>query len=561
MARMAIALGFTEETLEDAAGTLSFDRGRHYLDAVDDFEATAAKITATVYGTSLYHVSLTARNRQLAGNCSCPYGQEGAFCKHCVAVGLTAVKDGVARLIDAGPAGGPPDGTTPLESWLASLSKDDLLAELLELLDDDPELRRRLELRAGSRTADATAVRKAVRDLIETGDDYVEYGDAYDYARDIGRAADAIEDLINSGGAAHALGIARDAIRWFLESYESVDDSSGSVGGAGYGLFGAHLRACQSTPPDPRELSQYLADLLLGDQHGFEFDLGDYRDLLGDEGHAMIRRRIAEEYAGNPDNWQARTLMESVVRAEGDTDTLIDVYAASLDDHGWAHLRIARELDRAGYGAEALGWGERGLEEATRPETELVEYVAARYAAADRPADVLALRRTRFRASPALESYQALRQAATACGAWPSEREAALTALRDDARSSSSSISGAQNGSALFDVLLDERDLDAAWAAAEQAVVTAPGQLIRLADASVAARPADALRVYLDAVAPLTTQTGDEAYRQIARLLLSARDCHERLGTSSEFEGYLAELRTSQRRKRALLRILDYNGL
>lgn len=284
MARMAIALGFTEETLEDAAGTLSFDRGRLYLDAVDDFEATAAEITATVYGTSLYHVSLTARNRQLAGNCSCPYGQEGAFCKHCVAVGLTAVKDGVARLIDVGPAHGRPDGTTPLESWLASLSKEDLLAELVELLDDDPDLRRRFELRAGSRTADSTAVRKAIRDLIEIGDDYVEYGDAHDYARDVGRAADAIEDLIDaSGNAAHAIGVARDAIRWFLESYESVDDSSGSVGGAGYGLFAAHLRACQSAPPDPLELSGYLADLLLGDQYGFELDVGDYRDLLGDE--------------------------------------------------------------------------------------------------------------------------------------------------------------------------------------------------------------------------------------------------------------------------------------
>jgi len=76
------------------------------------------------------------------------------------------------------------------------------------------------------------------------------------------------------------------------------------------------------------------------------------------------------------------------------------------------------------------------------------------------------------------------------------------------------------------------------------------GSGARLADASVAARPADALRVYLDAVGPLTAQTGEEAYRQIARLLLSARDCHERLGTSSEFEGYLAGLGTSRRRKR-----------
>jgi hypothetical protein len=81
------------------------------------------------------------------------------------------------------------------------------------------------------------------------------------------------------------------------------------------------------------------------------------------------------------------------------------------------------------------------------------------------------------------------------------------------------------------------------------------GSGARLADASVAARPADALRVYLDAVGPPTAQTGEEAYRQIARLLLSARDCHERLGTSSEFEGYLAGLRTSQRRKRSRSRV------
>ena len=58
-----------------------------------------------------------------------------------------------------------------------------------------------------------------------------------------------------------------------------------------------------------------------------------------------------------------------------------------------------------------------------------------------------------------------------------------------------------------------------------------------------------------------TTSRRSAACLQIARLLLSARDCNERLGTSSEFEGYLAELRTSQRRKRALLRILDCNGM
>jgi len=67
--------------------------------------------------------------------------------------------------------------------------------------------------------------------------------------------------------------------------------------------------------------------------------------------------------------------------------------------------------------------------------------------------------------------------------------------------------------------------------------------------------------VYLAAIEPLRSQTGDQTYQQVARLLLSARGCHERLGTTGEFKRYLAALRTDQKRKRKLMTILDKNGL
>ena len=47
----------------------------------------------------------------------------------------------------------------------------------------------------------------------------------------------------------------------------------------------------------------------------------------------------------------------------------------------------------------------------------------------------------------------------------------------------------------------------------------------------------------------------------MARLLLSARACHEALGTPGEFRRYLAILRVSQKRKRNLMKILADNGL
>lgn len=85
--------------------------------------------------------------------------------------------------------------------------------------------------------------------------------------------------------------------------------------------------------------------------------------------------------------------------------------------------------------------------------------------------------------------------------------------------------------------------------------------MLRLADASATARPADALAVYRGAIRPLKRLTGDRVYRRMATLLLSARACHEALGTTDEFRRYVALLRMDQKRKRNLMRILDENGL
>ena len=58
---------------------------------------------------------------------------------------------------------------------------------------------------------------------------------------------------------------------------------------------------------------------------------------------------------------------------------------------------------------------------------------------------------------------------------------------------------------------------------------------------------------------PTPTRTGN--YRELAELLLQARDCHRRLGTDSDFRAYVTELRTAQRRKRNLTKIFDERGL
>jgi uncharacterized Zn finger protein len=557
MVDMTVLLPFTAADIKGAAGPRSFERGLDYLHEVEDLEVTETQITATVFGSHDYRVRLAFGDGELSADCTCPYGREGAFCKHCVAVGMSVLNLGqdLPQLIKTTKA-----GRAELESWLESLSKKELLAELLGLLDEDRDLRRRFELRAASVNADAVAVRGAVRELIALPRrGYVEYGEAYDYASGVSEAAGAIDDLIEAGAAADAMEIAREAIDLVTDAFEYVDDSSGVIGDAACELLAVHLRACQAAPPDPVSLAGYLSYVLLQRaDYGITPDLADYAGLLGEKGIAAFRERAADAYAQNPDDWQARSLLESIAKAEGDVDTVVALYAAHLDDRGWGHLRIAEELDGAGRGAEALDWAERGVGEAARPDQRLVDYLAGRYAGAGRDDDVLALRRDRFAAERTLSNYQALREAAKNRGVWPEERAQALALLGRDVRRPARAP-GVWSGPVLVDALLDDGDLDAAWDAAKDAAYE--DQWLRLADASITARPADALAVYLRAISGMKAMTGDPVYHRLAGLLLSARACHEAMGTADKFRGYVAALRAEQKRKRNLMKILDANGL
>jgi uncharacterized Zn finger protein len=553
---MALLLPFTEADLKVAAGPRSFDRGLDYLSQVRDLDFDGAEITATVYGSDTYEVCLTvgtgrSDNVVLIGDCSCPFGEEGNFCKHCVATGLAALKLAATR--QAIPASH--QERDLLVSWLASLSKDELVAEILELLDSDRGLRRRFGLRAAARQVNVDQVRRAVQNLVDR-DGFIEFGEAGDYARDVSRAAEAIDALIEGGAAEDAIDLARDALDWVTEAYGSADDSSGSIGTTAHELLAVHLRACQAAPPDPVDLGEYLADLIIADNYGFAPDPRDYTDLLGDEGTTAIREYVAAVYKATPEQWNIRNLMESLLKAEGDIDALVAFYSAHLDDRGQQHLKIARALDEAGRPGDALEWAERGVGKASRPNGDLIDFVVARYGAAGRQADVLELRRSVFQNERSLANYQTLRQAAVDSGTWPAERPKALAELGEDAKIRSA---WSWNGPVLIDALLDDDDLDAAWTAADGGATQ--DQRIRLADASVRTRPADALAVYLKAITPLTEQTGDKVYHQIARLLLAARACHETLGTSGEFRRYLTLLRMSQKRKRNLMAILADNGL
>jgi uncharacterized Zn finger protein len=63
------------------------------------------------------------------------------------------------------------------------------------------------------------------------------------------------------------------------------------------------------------------------------------------------------------------------------------------------------------------------------------------------------------------------------------------------------------------------------------------------------------------AINRLAEGSGNAVYHKIAAHLLSARACHEALGTMDKFRQYLMVLKMGQKRKKNLINILEQNGL
>ncbi|MFF9778901.1 SWIM zinc finger domain-containing protein [Streptomyces sp. NPDC013978] len=564
----------TKANLKALAGSRSFERGLGYLDAVSGVEVGDGWVTASVHGTERYEVELTLDGPDgLTGECDCPYGVEGNFCKHLVALGLTLLAQ---RKSLPGQRKAARDRAQNLDAWLSALTKEELLALVREQVGEDRQLRRRLELRAAGARGDLAGVRTTIRELLDVRPfaryGYVEYADARAYADQAAQAVSAIRALTGSGRAADAIELTREAMRLLTDVVESVDDSDGGLGQVGADLADAHLEACRAACPDPEELARWLVGQALGD-----FDAGltdidplDYRDVLGDAGTVTLRKLVVEAWRANRTGWAEKYLMERLAKTAGDIDTVIAVHATDLTPNGHTHLLIARELDTAGRPDEALNWAERGIREAddlAAVDTTLVDHLCERYAQAGRLPDAVALRRDHFSARRSLLTYQQLRAAARTADCWPTEREGALNLLRADAERRQLEADEHKHGygygyggSVLVDALLDDEDPAAAWQAATETGAH-DKQWLTLADQVRADRPADALDVYLRLAEPLTTQTGNTVYEQLVALLLSIRDCHRRLGTPDAFKVYANALRASQRRKRNLIRLMDEHGL
>jgi uncharacterized Zn finger protein len=131
----------TRRAIHSLADQATLERGIDYVarGLVHGLAQDGEVVVAEVLGGRRYRVRLWAENGELAHVCTCPVGEEGRFCKHCVAVGLSWIGGRTAA------ATGQPS-LADLRDHLAAQSKETLVELLMEQATADERLRRRLLL-------------------------------------------------------------------------------------------------------------------------------------------------------------------------------------------------------------------------------------------------------------------------------------------------------------------------------------------------------------------------------------------------------------------------------
>jgi uncharacterized Zn finger protein len=570
------------------AGEQSYQRGLDYFSHghVETLENLDTSVRAVVRGNHDYTVTLLADDGVLDYACDCPAGIDGSFCKHCVAASLAWLDQAAGSARSSG-SGKARHGNARKEVTLADAGKlleaedkSTLVRMMVDWAKEDDRLRERLILyaarRAGPDTG-AAAVRRAFEKAVRIRD-FVPYGEATSWARDVDRAIGSIEQLLHDGQAAAVIELCETSLQSLLDAVQRVDDSGGHFGELRDRLQDIHYRACEEARPDPAGLATRLFHWELHSDFDVFFGaVARYSKIFGDEGMKVYRELAEAEWAKIPartarqerSEWgrhfRITNIMESLAKTPGDIEQLLAVMSRDLSS-AYSYLKIAEVYLDAGRHEPALLWAEKGLEAfKERTDCRLREFAAEEYHRRHRHDDAMKLIWAEFSERPFLNSYKTLERHAKKASAWSEWRERALAEIRlhiktakeksgGDIRSRWMQAKG--DNSQLVEIFLYEGNPEEAWREA-QAGGCSDNLWLRLAAVREKEYPADAAPIYLKQADAAVAATRNGRYEDSVDLLVKAASVMRRMDAGKEFAAHLEGLRVKYKIKRNFIKAIE----
>ncbi|UVK44069.1 acyltransferase [Mesorhizobium sp. AR07] len=456
------------------------------------------------------------------------------------------------------------DAFTRIRKHLEGKDKAALVDMIMNSAERDPILLRKLEMASlSTQNGDEAALEARLGKMIDGAtatNGFVDYREAPDWAQGVEEALDVIASVSDK----HAGIIVRLAMRAIDRIEVAIDELDDSDGHSSVLLDRAceiHLQAAKVAPCKPVSLARDLFEREInGDYDTFGGAAARYSDVLGKDGLAEYRRLATEAWgelpatAGksrtghilNGDHYRLREILDFFAERDGDVEARIALRAKHLSSQE-AYLQIAKLCSSHGRADEALRWVEDGLWlfEDDRPEERLVFFAVELLTTAGRDADAEAHLWRAFEKAPSLELYRRL------C-------KTDGTAARDRAVSRLQSRLAGEKPSKwhypaelLISILIEEKRFDLAWANTREHGAS-DGLKERLARASEATHPREALTIYAERVNRLAEFGGNDAYAEAAVLIGHMAG----LRTASEHAAYLADVKARFGRRRNFMKLL-----
>ena len=541
-------------------------------------------VVGKVAGTHNYKVKLWVQDGELEGACNCPMGDAGVFCKHCVAVGLSYLEGGVDSC-SQGSARREPKKSKPaitledVRDYLSGQNINTLVEIIVEQMMEDDDLRERLMFKAArskQKSPDLAFFKQMINQATNTRG-FVDYEAASGFANRISNAVDCIEEVLADGYAQEVIELAEHALGRVEQALGEMDDSDGYMGDLLERLQQIHYKACIKAKPDPESLAKRLFKWeLTTDWDTFSEAAETYADVLGEKGLAVYRNLAEAEWAkvsalepGQTETaydhrrYCLTSIMETLAYVDDDVEALVAVKSRDLSS-AYHFLDIAQTYKDARQSDKALEWAEKGLQAFPKnTDSRLREFLADQYHQRKRHAEALQLIWANFSEYPHLENYKQLKEHADRAKEWHNWRSQALEYIRKtiahekkDRTQADRHWYGATNHSALVEIFIWEKDVEAAWHEAKTGGCSEQlwMELARLREKE---HPADAIDVYRAQVEPLVQRTNNTAYVEAIRLIKKIGQLTKSLGKDSEFGEYVGSLKTEFKAKRNFMKLLD----
>lgn len=546
-----------DDTLRDLAGDGAFARGKKYAQEgrAKVEEVSTHQVTGSVRGAARYDVALFLDGNALHGDCNCPAAAEGDFCKHQVALALTARGNGASAKHT------PEQG---LADFLRAQPPESLVDKLLTFAAEYREIEKDLLFWHKSTQAESGAELNKVIGALLRGGGFVDYRKSFDYARRVDQVAELLRGLVKSRPAA-CVEAAEYALLRLFKTLEQSDDSAGVISGAMGELVKLHRKALAAMQPD-RKYGQRFFKLMLADDWYF-FDLKSYRPLLGEAAWAEFGRCIETAYAKLPppsrtknrldSDWSERNQLTRMLEAwyalNDDREALLTLKVRELREP-WDYRKLIEQYREYGRHREALEWAEKAHRLfPDDPEFYVALIACYRHDGLDNEADAMLWQW--FEKWPTADHFSGLMKHAGKRSAIWRERAFAFLEAQEIAsweHARKRDPQAMRDVSVRLDILLREKKIDEAVAISRNTV--ANGHLVlTLADKTSKSHPQISAPIFRREAERWADIGGNRNYDQALVYLRKLLP----LLSANEHRDYLAELRARFKAKRNFIKLIE----